>query len=85
MSDLSSFRTGPGGPAVHVFAITPNDVTALPVIPKAFRANTAGTVTFRAIDSGADVTMDVLAGETVAVITSHIRATGTTATLHGFA
>lgn len=85
MSVLGTFRTGPMGPAVHCFAITPHDTNPLPVIPKAIRANTAGDVVFRALDSDADVTMTLVAGEVIVVVTEFVRATGTTADLHGFA
>lgn len=85
MSDLSNFRTGVSGPAVHCFAITPDNVNPLPHIAKAIRANTAGNVVFRALDSANDVTMALAAGETLPVVITHVRATGNTATLHGFA
>lgn len=83
---IPHFPTGPMGPATHVFAITPHDSNALPSPCKAIRANTAGNVVFRAIDSAADVTMAVAVGELLPpVIVTHVRATGTTASLHGFA
>lgn len=83
---IPSFPTGPMGPATHVFAITPHNSNALPFPCKALRANTAGNVVFRAINSPDDVTLAVAAGELLPpVIVTHVRATGTTATLHGFA
>lgn len=85
MSDLSNFRTGLSAPAVHCFAITPDNTAALPHMAKAIRANTAGNVVFRALDSAADVTMTLAAGEVLPVVITHVRASGTTATLHGFA
>lgn len=83
---IPSFPTGPMGPATHVFAVTPSDTNPLPFPCKALRANTAGNVVFRAIASAADVTLAVAAGELLPpVIVTHVRATGTTASLHGFA
>lgn len=82
---IPSFPTGLQGPATHVFAVTPHDTNPLASNCKALRANTSGTVTFRAQDSAADVTLNVFAGELLPpVLVTHVRATGTTATLHGF-
>ncbi len=80
-----TFRGGPQGPAYDCFAIVPNNTNPLPKTPKAIRANTAGAVVLRMIDSDADVTLTMLAGETVYGIVTHVRDTGTAATLHGFA
>lgn len=82
---MPSFRTGPQGPAAHCFAITPHDTNPLPSPINAIRANAAGTAVLRFLDSQADVTLTMLAGETIRGIITHVRATGTTATLHGFA
>lgn len=79
---IPSFPTGPIGPATHIFAITPDNVAPQPAM-KAIRADTAGTITFRAKDSPADVTWNLLQGEYIIAIVTHVRATGTTATLHG--
>lgn len=81
---VPTFVTGPMGPAAHCFAITPHATNAQPPM-KALRANTAGTVTLRMQDSGADVTLDLDKGEYVVGLVTHIRVAGTTATLHGFA
>lgn len=86
MSALSNFRTGPMGPATHIFAITPHDTNALPATCKAIRADAAGAVTFRTIDSAANVTLTLAAGEYVSAIITHVRDTGTDAiVIHGFA
>lgn len=85
MSDLGQYRGVSSGPATAVFAITPHDTNPLITRPKAIRANTAGTVVFRALDSAADVTMTLAAGEVISAVITHVRATGTTASLHGFA
>jgi hypothetical protein len=82
---LPTFRTGPLGPATHIFAITPHDTNALPAVAKKIRANTNGNVVLRALESGADVTLAVTAGQEIDAIVTHVRATGTTATVHGFA
>lgn len=82
---IPSFPTGLSGPATHVFAITPHDSNPLPSPCKAIRANTAGNVVFRAQDSAADVTMAVAVGDVIFALVTHVRATGTTATVHGFA
>jgi hypothetical protein len=75
MSDLGQYRTGLMAPAVHAFAITPHNTDPLPQMPKAIRANTGGNVVFRALDSTADVTMTLAAGEVLPVIITHIRTT----------
>ena len=71
-------------PARRFDLITPDDDDPLPRIPKALRFDTAGTVVLRAIDSTADVTINVAAGAEIAVRAQYIRATGTTATIHGY-
>lgn len=82
---IPSFPTGLAGSATHIFAITPHDINALPSRIKAIRANTAGNVVLRAQDSPSDVTLTMAAGEVLPVLVTHVRATGTTATVHGFA
>lgn len=67
-------------PARRAFAITPDNTNEIDPLPKAVRFNTAGTVALRAVDSAADVSLTVAAGEVLALRVSHIRATGTTAT-----
>jgi len=71
-------------PADDVFNIVPSDTTDLPVIPKALRAKTAGTVSLKGV-GGATVDYGaVAAGELIFVRARRIMATGTTATLVGF-
>lgn len=84
---MSGYPTGMIGPASHMFAITPHDTNALPggQPVRAIRANTAGNVVLRARDSAADVTIAMAAGEVLVALITHIRATGTTASLHGLA
>jgi len=66
------------GPSRHQFLITPSDTADLPAVPKGIRADTAGTITFRSIDSRDDVTMTFAAGQTEPFRVQFVRATGTT-------
>lgn len=72
-------------PARQMFAITPHATNALDPLPKAIRCNVGGTVALRAVDSGSDVSITMVAGEVLDVRVSHVRVSGTTATLHGLA
>lgn len=72
-------------PARQVFAIAPHDINELAILPKALRANTAGTITFRAVGSTVDVLFNVVAGEVLDVRARYVRALGTTGTFHGLA
>jgi len=86
MADGFEFQDSVQSPARRVFLITPHDTTALDPLPKAIRADGAGAIVFRAVDSNADVTVNVVAGEVLDVRAKYIRATGTTVTvIHGFA
>ena len=82
---FESFRDSIDSPAREMFLITPHNTTELPTIPKAIRADSAGTVALRATGSGSDVTVNMIAGEILSVRAQFIRSTGTSATLHGFA
>ena len=73
-------------PARDMFVITPHATNEVSPLPKAIRADTAGTVTFRAVDGAADVTVTMAAGEQLQVRAKYVRAAGTTVTLlHGLA
>lgn len=73
-------------PGREMFVITPHATDEIAPLPKAIRADDDGTIALRAVDSGADVTITVVAGEIIPVRAKHIRITGTTVTLiHGFA
>lgn len=72
-------------PARNMFLITPHATNEVNPVPKAIRANTAGTIALRAVGSAADVSITVAAGEVIPVRALFVRVTGTTATLHGFA
>ena len=67
-------------PARDAFPVTPNDSAALPRLPKALLIGSGGTLTLRAADATADVTLSVIAGQLVPIRASHVRASGTTAT-----
>lgn len=73
-------------PSRDMFLIVPSNTDPLDELPKAIRANEAGTITLRAVDSIADITINVLAGEIIPVRAAYIRATGTTVlNIHGLA
>ena len=81
-----SYPDSPIGPARDAFAIVPSDTVPVSQFTKGFRVNGAGTVTFRAIDGSADVTVDAVAGERFDVALLYLKVTGTTATgIIGFA
>jgi hypothetical protein len=71
-------------PARRCFAITPHDTNELPFITKGLRAGADGTITFRAVDSEADVAHPVLKGERIDVRVTHVRATGTDVSVIGY-
>lgn len=86
MVDKFDGSDGVSAPGRKVFVITPHATNAVDPLPKAIRANGAGDITFRAVDSSADVTVTVAAGEVLDVRPLYIRATGTTvAVIHGIA
>ncbi|WP_408585894.1 hypothetical protein [Novosphingobium sp.] len=73
-------------PARQMFVITPHATNQVDPLPKAIRADGAGTITLQAADSVSDVTINVVAGEVVPVRARFVRASGTTvATIHGLA
>ncbi len=82
MTTYSKYNNGVSDPAREVFLITPS-ANILDPVPKAIRADTAGTVTFVAADSTTSVTLNVVAGEILPVRPKLI--TASTAVIHGFA
>lgn len=72
-------------PARRCFVVTPHDSDRLPFITKALRAGGAGTIVLRAIDSDVDVAHPVKEGERLDIRATHVRATGTTVTVVGYA
>ena len=80
-TDRFSYRSdSPFGPSRHAFAVTPSDATPLSPVPKALFVGGAGTVTLRTIDSTADVTLTVQAGQILPLRAAYVRSSGTTAT-----
>lgn len=76
------FRTGGDSvtaPARCAFAITPHDTQPLPLVTKGLCVGTSGEIALRAIDSEADVTLNVVAGQLLPIRITHVRASGTTA------
>lgn len=67
-------------PARRAFAVAPSDSAELPILPRALMIGGAGDLVLRAVDSPADVTVTVGAGQIVPIRAQFVRATGTTAT-----
>lgn len=68
------------GPARSPYAVAPNDVAALPIIPRGIYVGTGGDVTLRGVDCDNDVTYRNLPDASyIAVRARFVRATGTTA------
>lgn len=79
-SDRFSYRAdSPIAPSRHAFAVLPDDLTPLSPVPKALFVGGAGAVTLRTVDSAADVTFTVLAGQILPVRVEYVRASGTDA------
>lgn len=71
-------------PARKVWLIAPHATNEVTPVPTSIRADNAGTICFRAVDSDTDVTMTFAAGESIDVRAQFIRAIGTTVTvIHG--
>ena len=66
-------------PARAAFAIVPSDDQPLTILPKAIVARSAGAVVLRAVDSPADVTVTLAAGQILPLRALYVRAAGTTA------
>lgn len=67
-------------PARNAFPITPDDLAALPSLPKAIYVGSGGNVVLRAVDGSQDVTFfGVASGSILDIRAKYIRATGTTA------
>lgn len=86
MSDIFTFTgDSPMAPARRCFAITPHDSTPLPYVTKALRAEGNGVITLRTMDGEADVAHPVKDGERIDVRATHVRLTGTTVSVIGYA
>ena len=79
LDQFSHHSDSPMSPSRHAFAVAPNDAIPLSPIPKALFVGGAGTVTLRTIDSAADVTLTVQAGQILPLRAAYVRASGTTA------
>lgn len=81
MDRFSGYAASPDSPSTEAFAITPSDTVELPAVTKAIYVGSAGHVTLRPLHASADVTYrNVPTGSYLTVRSSHVRATGTTAT-----
>lgn len=79
--NFASFIDNVSAPARRATVVTPVDTdTVLDPLPKALIIGGAGNLKFRAVDSSADVTIPVSAGQIVPVRAVYVRLTGTTAT-----
>jgi hypothetical protein len=87
MSDeFSRLPDTESGPSRNCYLITPHATDPVPFVTKAIRADDAGTITFRTLESNADVTLTFAAGEMIPVRVTHVRVAGTTVTkIHGLA
>ena len=77
---FQSFGDSAADPARRAFAVTPSDADELTLLPKALMIGAAGAIVLRPVDSAADVTVTVVAGQIVPIRAQFVRATGTTAT-----
>lgn len=83
---FSNFSDSVIAPARDMFLITPHATNEIDPLPKAIRADGAGVIVLRAVDSTNDVTINVVAGERIDVRAKYIRASGTTVSvIHGLA
>lgn len=81
MADQFSYiPDAPTGPARKAFAVTPHDTALIDPLPKALICGGAGTITLKAVDSAAPVTIPVLAGQQLDIRAEIVLQTGTTAT-----
>lgn len=69
-----------GHPARQAFAVTPHATNEVDPLPKALLIGGAGNIVLRAVDSAADVTIAVVAGQLLPIRAQFVRASGTTAT-----
>lgn len=77
--EFATYADTPMGPAREAYAVAPHATNELNPLPKALIIGTAGDIVLRAVDSNADVTIPVVAGQMLAIRAKHVRAAGTTA------
>jgi hypothetical protein len=81
--------TDPAGRAVDISSsrdvapLTQHDTNPLARVPRGIMVDAAGTVTFRCIDSAADVAIPLNAGEIYLFAVKWLRDTGTTPNVFG--
>lgn len=82
MSDpFAGVADAPFAPATRAVAVTPDDATPLPDIPKALFVGTGGAIAMRGVNGAADQTWkNVPSGSVLPFRAQYVRATGTTAT-----
>lgn len=77
---FAAFADSTVAPSSAPYAVTPNDTTPLPVIPRGIYVGTGGDVTLCGVGTNVDVTYRNLPDASyVAVRAAFVRATGTTA------
>lgn len=81
MTDMFANRADAAyAPATRARAVVPNDVAALPFVPKGLYVGEGGSIALRGSGDDADsVWTNVPAGSVLPIRASHVRATGTTA------
>ena len=85
MSDpFKSHHRGMESPAARHFAITPSDAADLSVLPRVLYCVQAGTAVIRDRE-GADLSYTLVAGQILPLSALRVLATGTSATLYGWA
>ncbi len=70
----------PEQPARQLFVIMPHATNEIDPLPKAIFVGGARSIVCRAVDSNADVTLAVQAGQVIDARIQFVRASGTTAT-----
>jgi hypothetical protein len=77
--NFETLADSPEQPARLLFSITPHATNEIDPLPKAVFVGSGGTLTCRAADSSADVTLNVQSGQVIDARIRYIRAAGTTA------
>lgn len=76
---FSRYLDAVSAPARQAWAVLPSDTVELSDLPKGLLIGAAGTIVLRAVDSAADVTIAVSAGQVLPIRAQYVRATGTDA------
>lgn len=83
MDEFQSFTKGLTSPATKHFAITPDDDTDLPVLPRVIYCAADGTIVVRD-ESGVDLSYTMIAGDRLDFRAVRVLAAGTTGTYYGW-